>query len=276
MKRMRLIVFAGGSLLVLSVLWVAFADRNPADIPVLPEARLYESSPAGASEVTEPSILPTSQPKVADEAEQIDVDIQESPTGNAPVTSLSEEVNLAIPFTSQAPHANWDMPYQEFCEEASVLMVASYVLGQRIAGPDDATAKMMAIKSFEEERFGYYEDTTAEETAVILREYYGLTDVEVVYDPTIVRIKQEVALGRAVIVPSAGRMLPNPYFHQPGPLYHMLVIKGYTRDGRFITNDPGTRRGADFLYEPEVLLNATHDWNGGNVSEGRKVVIIVG
>lgn len=276
MKQMRLIIFVAGSLGVLGLLWVVFADREPVDTTPLLEARQYEVSPTGTLEVAEPATLPTSQPIAAEEAEKPVADTQESPPASTSVASPASEVNLAIPFTSQAPHANWDLPYQEFCEEASVLMAASYILGQNITGPDDAAAKMLEIKAFEEERFGYYEDTTAEETAVILREYYGLKDVQVVYDPTIARIKEDVALGRVVIVPTAGRMLPNPYFHQPGPLYHMLVIKGYLSDGRFITNDPGTRRGADFLYDPQALLNAVHDWNGGNVSEGRKVMIVVG
>ena len=56
----------------------------------------------------------------------------------------------------------------------------------------------------------------------------------------------------------------------------MLIIKGYTKEGNFITNDPGTRRGADFIYSPGVLMNAIHDWNGGDVDNGKKVMIVVG
>lgn len=189
---------------------------------------------------------------------------------------LPAEVNLNIPFTSQAPHKNWELPYKEFCEEASVLMAHHYLQGKDIVSPDYADAEMLKIKAFEEQRFGYYEDTTVEETAVILREYFQLNKIEVVPDPRVEDIKKALAEGKAVIVPAAGRLLPNPYFRSPGPLYHMLVIKGYTKDGKFITNDPGTRRGADFLYEPEDLMRAIHDWNGGAVLEGQKVMIIVG
>lgn len=190
--------------------------------------------------------------------------------------TLAAEVNLAIPFAVQAPYQNWEAPYDEFCEEASVLMAASYILNRTLPNAATIDAGLLAIKAFEEERFGYYKDTTAEETAVILREYFNISNVAVVYDPTIEDIKKAIAAGRAVIVPAAGRQLLNPYFRQPGPLYHMLVIKGYLRDGTFITNDPGTRRGADFLYDPEVLLGAVHDWNGGDVENGRKVMIVVG
>lgn len=190
--------------------------------------------------------------------------------------ALPAEVNLKIPFTSQAPHKNWDLPYQHFCEEASALMAASYIQNQTIAGPDDADAKLLAVKKFEDKKFGFYKDTTAEETAVILREYFGLEKVEIAADPTIADIKSALALGRAVIVPLAGRQIGNPNYKQPGPLYHMLVIKGYKKNSDFITNDPGTRKGADYTYRPDVIMDAIHDWNGGDVDTGKKVMLIVG
>ncbi|MBI4133860.1 MAG: C39 family peptidase [Candidatus Terrybacteria bacterium] len=198
---------------------------------------------------------------------------EEAPSEAAPLPS---EVNLAIPFTVQAPFANWDRDHEDFCEEASVLMAASFVLGKEIPSPEFADARMYELKEFQLARFGYFESTTAEETAMILRDHYGISAVAVVENPSEETIRRAVASGKAVIVPAAGRELGNPYFRQPGPLYHMLVVKGYAKDGRFITNDPGTKRGADYLYDPTVLLNAIHDWNGGAVETGRRAVIIVG
>lgn len=194
----------------------------------------------------------------------------------APISKLAPEVNLDIPFTSQAPHQNWVLPYKEFCEEASVLMAISFIKGLAIPNADFANARMLEIKSFEEKRFGYYEDTSAEETAAIIKEFYKFPAVKVVANPSITDIKLALSQGKAVIVPAAGRQLGNPYYTQPGPLYHMLVIKGYTKDGKFITNDPGTRQGADFLYEPDVLWNAIHDWNNSDVDKGKKVMLVVG
>ena len=189
---------------------------------------------------------------------------------------LPSEINLAIPFTSQAPNQNWNLPYQQFCEEASTLMAASYIKGETIKDANDADKKLLAIMDFEIKKFGYYEDTNADETAVILTNYFGISKVEVVSNPTIETIKSALAEGRAVIVPLAGRELGNPFFQNPGPLFHMIVIKGYTQSGNFITNDPGTRRGADYVYKDDVIMNAIHDWNGGNVYGGRKVMIIIG
>lgn len=198
----------------------------------------------------------------------------------SPVTTkgvLPAEANLAVPFTAQAPHANWEDPYGEFCEEASVLMAVSYLTGKKIPSATFADTAMLAIKDFEEKRFGYYKDTTAEETAIIIREHFSYSKVEVKQNPTIDDIKRAVANGKVVIVPVAGREIGNPYFQHPGPLYHMFVIKGYTADGKFITHDPGTRRGADFLYDQERIMKAIHDWRDDhNIDLGKKVVIIAG
>jgi len=77
--------------------------------------------------------------------------------------------------------------------------------------------------------------------------------------------------------------LNNPNFKQPGPIYHMLVIKGYN-SWEFITNDPGTRKGNSFKYPYSTLINAVHDWNhdlavGGmteaEMAQGAKVMIAV-
>ena len=192
------------------------------------------------------------------------------------VKVLPYEINLEVPFTSQAPHKNWSLPYKEFCEEASVFMAISYVKGMSIPDADYADARLNEIKDFEESHFGYYEDTTAAETAEIIEDYYGFTKVKLIYNPSVSDIKTALADKKLVIIPAAGRQLANPNFTPPGPIYHMLVIKGYTKDGKFITNDPGTRLGADYIYNADILMNAMHDWNGGDVENGQKVVIIVG
>ncbi|MBI3626653.1 hypothetical protein HY224_01240, partial [Candidatus Uhrbacteria bacterium] len=41
--------------------------------------------------------------------------------------ALPREFKLNVPFTPQSPFANWIMPYEEACEETSVLMVDYYL-----------------------------------------------------------------------------------------------------------------------------------------------------
>ncbi|MBI2984906.1 MAG: C39 family peptidase [Candidatus Kerfeldbacteria bacterium] len=202
---------------------------------------------------------------------------------SAHVPDFPAEKNLAIPFTSQAPHANWDTDHNEFCEEAAVLMVGRYFQRRPIRDRDDAEAALQQLKAWELDQLGFYYDTTAAETAQMLVDFYELR-VEAITNPTVDDIKRAVASGQPVIVPAAGRELGNPNFRSPGPIYHMLVIRGYTDDGQFITNDPGTRNGEEYVYDQEVVMNAIHDWvpsgdrtvpRNGDVRDGQKVVLIV-
>lgn len=187
---------------------------------------------------------------------------------------LPAEFNLAVPFTPQAPFAVWDEIHEDACEEASAMMIDAFYTNRNFT-PQSADDEINAIVNWELQTFGYWLDTTAEETARILREKYGYQNVRVVYDIDINDIKREVASGHPVILPAAGQLLGNIYFQQPGPLYHMLVVRGWTKEGMIITNDPGTKRGEGYLYDPDILINAVHDWNGGDVENGRKAMIFV-
>lgn len=270
-----------GFLLSLSILVGGFLNRGAIrdllrgfEKPTLPEPQAYSEF------ITSPQAPPQDEneslPTTTEEIMPITTPAEEPlpPEKEVSPSTPPAQINLAVPFTSQAPYANWSLPYQEACEEASLLMVARYKKGESIPSPDDANQEILKLVEFQNGFLGDYKDTTAEQTAEIAREYYGFKNTIVKYDLTIDDIKKEVAAGNPVIVPAAGRQLPNPYFRSPGPLYHMLVIRGYTAT-KFITNDPGTKRGEEFVYTYNGLLDAVHDWNGGDVEHGRKVMIVI-
>ncbi|MDZ4230041.1 MAG: C39 family peptidase, partial [Candidatus Veblenbacteria bacterium] len=173
----------------------------------------------------------------------------------------------------QAPSADWDMPYQEACEEASMIMVAEYLQGiERISIPaEEADTLILGLVGWETDH-GYAVDLTAQEVVKVLAERYGIQAEAVPYSAEVIR--EELQAKRPVIVPAAGRLLGNPYFTSPGPLYHMLVIKGY-EGNEFITNDPGTKRGESYRYTESALAYAVHDWNEGEVESGAQVMIVV-
>ncbi|MBI4256996.1 C39 family peptidase [Candidatus Uhrbacteria bacterium] len=252
--------------------------------PVLPEAVSYEevAEVEKVDEVVEEKIVPDEP--LEEETVEEEVAVLEEPNEEETIEEVVEEEsvlpsskNLAVPFTSQAPNGNWDEPYQEACEEASVYMVHAYFSGMDEGKIPASTANeaLLQIVEFEMELFGFYEDTTTEQTGVLAELMYGHT-YQLVANPTVEDIQRKLVQGHPVIVPAAGRLLGNPYFTAPGPLYHMLVIRGYTEEGQFIVNDPGTYRGEAYLYDFDTIMNAMHDWNdGGEITEGKKVVLVL-
>jgi len=180
---------------------------------------------------------------------------------------------IAVPFSPQAPSANWDALHEESCEEMSLIMVAHFWEKTPLSR-ERAEEEIQALVQWEEEH-GYPQDVTIEQLAAIAKQYYGLHG-NVRADVTIDTIMEVLREGKPVIVPAAGRDLGNPYFSGEGPWYHMLVITGY--DGnRFITNDPGTKRGENYIYRQDVLINAIHDWTGvkEEIRTGRKAMLIL-
>jgi hypothetical protein len=229
-------------------------EKMVEDEPIVEIEEKLEASEEGGEEGTD-------EPERVDEAE---------PT-------LPDSINLAVPFTAQAPHGNWGEPYKEACEEASVYMVASYYDGvpEGQMPADETDLDLLQIVAFERELFGFYEDTTAEKTGVFAELMFGYA-YTLIYDPTVEKIKEQLVAGRPVIVPAAGRLLGNPYFTAPGPVYHMIVIRGYTQDNQFIVNDPGTKHGEAYLYDFDTIFYAMHDWNNGDeITDGAKVVLVL-
>jgi len=189
------------------------------------------------------------------------------------VVTIPDEINLAVPFTTQAPYAKWDEQHNESCEEAAALTVY-YWWQKKIFTKEIAEDELQKMVDFQNEKYGGYKDTDAQETAQLIKDLWGYKKVEVKYDITLDDIKKEVGQGRPVILPTAGRELKNPYFRRPGPIYHMVVVRGYTKD-KIITNDPGTKRGEEYIYDSDILYNAIHDWNDGDIYDGKKAMIVV-
>jgi hypothetical protein len=174
---------------------------------------------------------------------------------------IPNTILLNVPFTPQAPRANWVEPFKESCEEASALMAGEYFSGNASEKLEAGYAQTEILKlvDWEQERFGYHLDIDTGETAEVLRQVHGL-NTKILGDFTEEALKKELAQGRLILLPADGRKLHNPNFKRPGPPYHMLVLKGYN-DAGFITNDPGTRNGLSYSYEFETLYGANGNWS---------------
>lgn len=249
--------------------------------PELPAAVGYEDVVVEEKKAVLPAEPPVIARSLSDEAIPIDEKIAASPTAprnDSPeptVETVPSSFNLAVPFTSQAPFAVWDEMHGEACEEASIYMVAEFYKGTTgKIDPTVADKELYRLVALEMDLFGYFEDTTAAETAQLVKKAYGYSRVDLIDDPTADQIKALIASGHPVIVPAAGRMLHNPNFTGDGPPYHMIVLRGYT-ETQFVSNDPGTRRGESYVYDIDTIMEAMHDWNGGDVGNGKKVVLVI-
>ncbi len=197
-----------------------------------------------------------------------------------PLVQAEEFIDNQVPFTPQAPLAEWhDSRQQDGCEEASVLMAITWTRGEKLSA-QIAKDEILAISDWELNKYQSYVDTSAADTLKrIVLGYFGHQNAEVKSDISLSDIISEINKGRVVLVPADGRKLGNPYFTPPGPERHMLLIRGYDLKTReFITNDPGTKRGEAYRYKEDVLFKAILDYPTGDhvpIEQEKKAMIAI-
>jgi len=238
-------------------------DREKAE----PLPGLAETPPAASPGSDENDVSLPSQPEQPPAREP-------APTPEpAPPPPLPKEINLKVPMVYQAPLGNWDALHEDACEEAAMLMLQAFLGGEASLTREEMERRIQDLIADEENMIGFLPSIDAQQAVEVMAELLGIDGAKVLPVGSIDDVRRQLADGHAVILPASGKELGNPNFRNGGPLYHMLVAKGYTAT-RIITNDPGTRKGADYLYDPEVLFDAVHDWNEGDVPNGAKVMIV--
>lgn len=181
-------------------------------------------------------------------------------TATSTPTLLTGAFNLDVPFVPQAPKKNWDVYHEDYCEEASLLGMKLF-LTKKTESIDAMDAELNAARDWQVQTFGYFESTALSEVSRIAKEFFKFKKVTIIENPTYEQIHAHVAAGRPVVLPTNGKLLFNPHFKNGGPGFHMLTVRGFTADGDFITNDPGTQYGENYVYKKDVLMKAIHDWD---------------
>ena len=188
-----------------------------------------------------------------------------------------DNVVLPVPFQPQAPFGDWREPWGEACEEAALALANRFAHHLETLTQAEMRDEILRLVEYQNEHYGDYKDSDAARTAGIGRAVYGIEmEVNEVRDAG--EVKEILKKENLVIAPMAGRLLKNPYFRQPGPWYHMIVVRGFDDEKQeFITNDVGTRRGEGFRYSYPVFWNALHDFPGEKemISQGEKKIIII-
>lgn len=187
-------------------------------------------------------------------------------------------VNFTVPFTPQAPTGNWDELHNEACEEAGVIMAKEYFYGntEAIIPASLVESQLQKLTQWQQHNLGHYLDSTSAEIALMAEANYGLK-TQLIENFSIDDVKLALSQDKLVLVSANGRLLKNPYYKPPGPLHHLLLIKGFDENGNFITNDSGTKRGAGYLYSFNALYDAAGDWDPAKntVDTNKKIAIVV-
>lgn len=242
MKKILVIIISG--IIFLAGGLYLYKSRQPEIINIdLPPAKNYqdfvsEEQPSSTEDIVEEDII---------EEEEV---VEEEP---------SSSINLAVPFTSQAPTKNWEQPWQDACEEASILMVDYFYQNKKFPGAEQVEYILGPMVDWQIANWGGHHNLPVARVAELVTTTFGY-ETKIIEDLDADKIKAWLNQGVPVIVPADGHKLANPHFTGDGPDYHMMVIKGYVGD-RFITNDPGTQYGADFVYTSENLLMSIGDWD---------------
>lgn len=184
-----------------------------------------------------------------------------------------------VPFAPQSPvGARGNPVFENACEEAVLLMSYSWAVGEPLL-KEEAYTEILNMAEYETANFGFNEDTSAADTARLMKEYFGYDRFRVEDGVAARDIIPELLKGNLVIIPVNGQKLGNPRFEPPGPRVHMILVRGYDFSrNEFIVHDPGTQFGRNYRYSFDVVTDAFEDYPSGKEvidGSGTRAMIVV-
>lgn len=184
-----------------------------------------------------------------------------------------KNINLDVQFFPQAPYWKWHEPYDEACEEASVILAKNYIKWIT-QSKEEFNKELLELAEWEMSVFGDYKHTDVNQTARIIDKFFNISDYKIIDKPSISDIKYELKEWNIIIAPLYGKGLWNPYYSWDWPDYHFIVIKWYT-DKYFITHDVWTSRWEDYVYEIDTIIKNIHDWDDFLIPAWKPRIIVL-
>lgn len=209
--------------------------------------------------------------EVKTQIEAVKDTIAPQPTKIEP-NGLPNQHLIQTAFVEQAPEKNWDEPWQDACEEASMLTVDAFYrhLTPTVQQQRDLILKMIDYETSQ----GMGSDINTAQMSQVAVNYLKLKP-QILNNPDIDQIKKYIFQDIPVIIPADGKILfaENKHFKDGGPYYHNIVVLGYDdTKQQFIVHDVGTQFGAYFHYSYDLLIESIHDFP----DSGRKEDILSG
>lgn len=198
---------------------------------------------------------------------------------------LPEEKEIDVKFYSQFPldistWIKYEEPYQNFCEESSLLNWYYHLLGIE---PDlkEYNKDLLKLKELEEILFEWwYKHTSIQDTLKLLIAFQEEQNIfwEIIENPSIKIIKEHINKWNLIIAPLYWKWLSNNLFIDWWPIYHNLLIKWYTEEN-FITNEVWVSKWDAFKYNQTELMENIHNYNEklypDNFQEWKKEILIL-
>ena len=184
-------------------------------------------------------------------------------------------VILQVPFSAQAPTNDWSR--NEDCEETSITMANAFIGGntEDKLPADAAQNAINNLKAWENSNLGYNANTGVDATTKMAEGAFNLKITQI-QNFTEADLKTALSNNYPILLPINAKLLDNAQYANGGPVYHMIVIRGFKGD-TFIVNDPGTDSGDGNQYPFSVLQNASADWNNvtQKIDPTRKFALVV-
>ena len=149
-------------------------------------------------------------------------------------------------------------------------MAMAWVHGSEFGDFRQRSNDLITIGEWENANIGGSGDTSAIQTLQIITGYYLWDWAYLSLDPSIEYLINEIENGHVIILPINGQILDSPYYGNPAPEHHNLLIVGVDTDKQvFIVHDPGTIRGQNLEISYEKILESNQD------IDGEKIAVII-
>ena len=135
---------------------------------------------------------------------------------------------------------------------------------------------MREMMEIQQESFGTYFSVPMHDLKAVYDTMYPkIGSSRILEQPTLNDIKQQLAKGSLVIVPTAGRLLDNPFFYGNGPRFHTIFIVWYD-DRYFYVNEVGMTGWENYRYTHDTVMYAMHDFVAqGDITQWEKLVMVI-
>ncbi len=217
--------------------------------------------------------------QITDKVEKIKETIAPEPT-KILETGLPDKHLIKALFVPQSPEKNWDQPWQDACEEASLLTVDYFYKNNHSADINAIKNDLLKMIDFENQQ-SFTHDMNVAQMSFVAQNYLNYS-TKIINNPTVNDIKTYIFQDIPIIVPANGKILyqENKHFNSGGPYYHNLVIIGYDdTKQKFVVHDVGTQFGAYYKYSYSLLMESIHDFpeskNKEDINRGEKRVLIL-